>query len=194
MKVIPVLVATAAVVAAGCAQIPSDTYKVYIDPNFTTMQQESILIALQEWQDAVASYDGGVALTLTPVIAPFEECGSVECEHVITIRWDTMAQLDASVDADALGTTSRYSAGDWANIWAGVDGNDADPTTFHTMILHELGHGMGLHHTGPGTLMYYEMGPNDPGYVTCLDVGQWANVRGTELPNVCHQVGDAPAK
>jgi hypothetical protein len=186
MKGIVVLTAASALLSYGCAGTPGDAYTVYIDSNFTIAQQQSILSALDEWHQAVASYDAGVALTFYPVVGSFQECGTMECEHAITIRWDTMAQLDAMIGVDALGRTSHHSVGDWANIWMPVDGKDADPTTFHTAILHELGHGMDLEHTGPGTLMYYQVGADNPGYVTCADVAQWASWRGTVLPVACH--------
>lgn len=49
------------------------------------------------------------------------------------------------------------------------------------VFAHEMGHAMGLLHTGPGTLMY-PYGDKGSKTVTVADVAQWYHVRGKNAP------------
>jgi hypothetical protein len=148
-----------ALLLAGCVR---DAYVIHPDPGVAP----SVLDAAQA---AVEAWTAHVPVTIRLDGAP---CGVVPaagdvCLHPIaaipSLPWEP-------------GTLAGVTA--FNEIWIAEPLLErASPAQRQRLIAHELGHAMGLLHTGPGTLMYpYASGGAMT--VTPADVAQWYAVRG----------------
>jgi hypothetical protein len=165
MKILPAIFS---MLTLGCArQSPYTTeYNVYIDPAFT--DPSSVMDALESWEMATN-------VVFLPALEN-RACSDTDF-GCISIHPTTSDVLDADEHRDqTLGMTvwhrditGHNSYSGWANVYVT---DDFDQQT----ILHELGHSLGLNHTGDGTLMC--------AYTTCAaeaitpaDIAQYADLR-----------------
>jgi hypothetical protein len=157
--------------------VPSNDYIIYISPSFTADQQRALTQAVAAWQDTLLW--GHQPAILSAVIAD----GCDMCEDSIVITPNTAANIQSQTGDDGAIGVTYYHQGvvDWATIQDSTDGWDNSFENFYLTALHELGHGMGLKHTGPGTVMCADTGCA-VNWVTQTDINQWATLRG--LPTV----------
>jgi hypothetical protein len=89
----------------------------------------------------------------------------------------------------ALGITARDGWHNSSDVWiamdrvyvhfsqAGFQGDELNAPSFRQVVMHEMGHSMGLPHLPENSLMYYQQS-NAAFRVTCADVGQYLSLRG----------------
>lgn len=140
MKAFKILACVVALGSAACAQKPSSHYSVYIDPTMNAYDTDAMLSGLQSWEQSVnVTFDTKIGLPFTTE------------EHQIVLHASTKADVaKRGVEGD-IGVTFRDEEQDRADIYYGLD--LTNESTLHVEIRHELGHAMGLSHTGAGSLM-----------------------------------------
>jgi hypothetical protein len=146
------LVAATLGCAVGWQPNPSMHYHLKIDPSFSTEEAQAITDAATEWQmrsGAYVSFDGDPR-------APTD---------LISFERGTWFDMSRNFDG-SLGESIFEGQSTRIILYEGLD-----MTTFHQTVVHEIGHAIGLVHTGPGTIMCkdtacatYE--------VTCADLAQ----------------------
>src|SRR5271154_4301191 len=156
---------------AGCNTAPGDSYQVYIDPAFTTDQQQAILQACQEWEDNVPVH----------LQVSISECSGKHNRQICL-------HSNPSTSVDFLGQThvSEGVAGDTRGDTSGLGGTDGGEIELYVNLItshqaqlsqvaeHEIAHAMGLsHHVGA-----FLMNPEYGYPLSCDDVQQWYYVRG----------------
>ena len=153
----------------GCVgwQEGSGHYKVYLDPNFTQDKQVLVKQAVNKWETMV---DREVTFRYTN--------NWKQENNLITISPGTIESLtniygdlnDAKEGQDVLGET--HYEGTSSLIFVAID---MEPPNFLETTEHELGHALGLEHSGLGTVMYWSQdGAADE--VVCADVQQFCEV------------------
>jgi hypothetical protein len=146
---------------------PPLEYSVSIDPMFASDQIDSVAAAVDAWNKAIP------ALHLTYVIAP---CTTPSAQQAcLSPAFDPPDPSD-----DVVGETTRGAA-DSSSVKIFVariraTTYNADALTQQTAA-HELGHAMGLQHSGTETLMAADV-PNQAPSITSADIAQFWAVRG----------------
>lgn len=166
----------------GCANY-SDGYEINISPKFSTDQIDTITSAAQSWLNAV---NDPRQLKFTAVI---RECdvGNTNRDHVICIFPESQEMTDMRCIASEahglypIGCTHRSDFSDTANISISKD-IITDNAQLLMVSAHEIGHAMGLSHTGAGTIMCSSVGCTSLA-PTCKDVNQYVSLRG--MTNAC---------
>jgi hypothetical protein len=177
--------------AAGCsvgsAPKPGMSYTVMVDPNFTVyylpdgsvnnvLLMPDILTALDSWTALIPALNlkvvigkpTGAAQEIGLVAGTTEQqtADSIQ-EHEDLAGWTTPNRDNDSASIVLFGAAMRATATKYNIPW----------DTFAQMVVaHELGHAMGLFHTGTGTLMCANPGCAVPAPTT-LDVIQFQRVR-----------------
>jgi len=165
-----------AALAAACGNFPDrpgSSFDVYVDPAFGP-QLGDVVAAVDAWQSAAPG------LVMRVQIAALV-CDS-SCTHTITIHPSTTAAIAAAnhvASFDPFGSCDREWHDDhngereYANISVA---SDISPDDWHKVVLHEIGHGLALQHTGSGTVM---CSPTDCGAssITPADVAQYQGLR-----------------
>ena len=146
-------------VVAACNPSPGEDYQVWIDPAFEG-QTDTIFQALDDWR---RSTDNGVQFHTW--LRDDDASGQT---YVIAIHRESTADIQTICrNPKVIGCTisNAVEVGVWANIYL--------PAPVKLQVaLHELGHGMGLVHTGPGTVMCKDEDCASPD-ITCADVQQY---------------------
>lgn len=162
MRHVAALIACLAV--TGCAGPRGEHYTVAIDP---AMAEETpvILAALDDWS-------GNTAVTFTTVIAA---CPGLK-DGLICIVRDDGGVTARGVTAGGLRTLA------YTHVDSAIDGGIVHLDLSHptwpmqTIAAHEIGHAMGLQHTGPGAIMSVDL-PHASLTVTSEDAAQWRSLR-----------------
>jgi predicted Zn-dependent protease len=157
---------TAAVLLTGCQFKFGSHYQVKIDPNFSADQQDQVFHSIEKWQDVSSN-----SVTFNTVIA---SCNIANDKNEICVHASSQAQINS------LSGTDNYSG------YTEAEGNNSDVyipldtlqpgAIFLTTIEHELGHALGLVHTGKGTVMCASSTCAAP-EVTCADIQQYDSLR-----------------
>lgn len=155
---------------AGAASAWAMAYQVRIDPAFDADQVEAIA-------SAAASWEAVVPVALDVVVATCSE-GSAPA-GVVCIRPTMEAVLRAAHDGVNVGAWTYYQQNS-ADVLAATD-MPGGALYFQQALAHELGHAMGLVHTGPGTVMYAIHDADMASGPTSADAAQWAALRDLSL-------------
>jgi hypothetical protein len=186
------LIASALVLTSACAPTPDypTQYTVLIDPAFDALgEMPQVMEGLQLWEVATG-------VTFIPVISNvvcdkdtsvFSPDNSDTCHHAFSIHPDTHDDLVSKFnDTTLIGYCRGWSlrnagsvVGAWSNVYV-----QYNTSAFAETLQHEVGHALGLVHTGPGTLMCWNTDCS-PGQITCDDVQQYRALRGIsfDLPS-----------
>jgi predicted Zn-dependent protease len=159
-KVFVTLVLTA-LACVGCVG-PLDHYRVTLDPSLSTAETDALTGALADWSAKTGHQDlFEVQMAPCDVAADRGEPGAICIGHSDDLPADRSAELVKWTDGQ--GGVIRMS--------------DRASGILPQAAAHELGHAMGLVHTGEGTLMAPMPDEAAPS-VTEADVAQWRSVRG----------------
>jgi hypothetical protein len=162
----------------GCAAPPrphATHYRVEIDPAFPDYATPSALDAVQQWRDAAPG------LTIDVVVS---RC-SLAPEAICLRAADNLSE-----HAGKIGWTDEDPSQDAAEIVVLATHRTVEMTK---LIAHELGHGIGLLHTGPGTVMCGDVECSADA-VTCRDVEQFWATRPASLRFAACPCGVASAR
>jgi hypothetical protein len=174
---LPVLLLALPLLATMIGCLPgtlASEYTVKISPNFTPDEQYVIIAAADAWAAAIPELKMNVVITL---------CDALE-NGVICINPDTHADIvSRSGDPNAIETTHTESGlfadNTYTGGWGGKDGGQVFLDTAAPLLIgaeHEMGHAMGLSHTGQGTVMCgnSRCATSD---ISAIDVAQWRAYR-----------------
>lgn len=153
--------------AATPASGPGMTYSVAIDPSFTTDEAEAITAGIESWSAAVPQLHVTYAIAACSSPAPNQVC-----MHPNSSPPDPTDDIvgDTQLEGDDNSTVLIYVAR--------IDAAMASPSGLvQQTAAHEMGHAMGLKHSGTGTLMAADVMNQSP-VVTTADIGQFWSVRG----------------
>jgi hypothetical protein len=147
--------ALAYVLASTCAACgavaPSSHYSVTLSPQLSAADVETTYEAIEAWQFAL---DGKLSADVS-----IGSCG--DADHSICVE-----PGDASdVTGAEIGSTTRWAETDHAIVYL-MPGSGVRTAT------HEVGHAMGLIHTGEGSVMCKDTGCASDA-PTAIDVAQW---------------------
>lgn len=143
---------------SGCAPGPSMSYTVHISPSFAPQEQEWIVSAVDDWMWKVRG------LQLHASIADCDGGDNEICFHPVT-GYTTFC-----------GYTQPHDSG-YQDIRMYEDAPGWTVPYYQAIAAHELGHALGLHHTGKGTLMYPDRDALGALTVQPADVEQFWEVR-----------------
>lgn len=137
-------------------------YNIYIQSTFNASELTDVDTAIQLWRSAIPS------LTLNETVS--DACPVAE--HTICI-----ANSDATATV-AFGYTIRDSEMDNATATILPSLQQWNHPELQTTVAHEIGHALGLVHTGEGTLMYPtgDFGAT-PAVLTQTDIDQFWSLR-----------------
>jgi hypothetical protein len=152
----------------GCAPIPSNEYTAWLSPALSSAMKQNVRDAISRWEMAVP-----VSWTILDQDSQGRNNDSFNWEFYPMSE----NQLISKGFHGDLGVTHwEIAPGDHGYIM--LDDQLTDPWEISVMNAHELGHTMGLEHTGAGTLMFPSIGQGQAGEITCQDQEQYAHIRG----------------
>lgn len=167
----------------GCRDIvlPANHYTVYVDPAFMTYT-DKVINNIQQWSDTATEYDTPMYFTfILKKKDCFKECVAGEFS-ISPIEPVPLLQLASQFadPADIIGIAIRNLDDDHCSAYV-LDDLSSD-TERATTVKHEAGHCLGLHHTGPGTIMFPIFGKDQAKDVSCVDIQQLAKIRNEIIP------------
>jgi|ERR1019366_517463 hypothetical protein len=163
----------------GCSsevdkRIYTNSYTVDINPNVLDAN-DTVLNSLKAWED-IAGVKFNIAIN--------DKVCDDSCIDEFTISMRPMSDF-ASIDPNDCGDDSCIALTSFSNTFSSVMIGDTvvagvDNYTFQQTAIHEIGHALGLIHTGSGTIMcaYQSCEPTD---ITCEDLNQYNSLRGYTL-------------
>jgi Matrixin len=164
----------------GCSSAPPDK-RIYtnvytVDINLNVLDaNDTVLNSLKAWENI-----SGVKFN----IAINDKVCDDSCFDEFTISMRSRSDF-ASIDPNDCGDDSCIALTSFSDTFSNVMIGDTvvagvDNYTFPQTATHEIGHALGLIHTGPGTIMcvYQSCEPID---ITCEDLNQYNKLRGYPL-------------
>ena len=155
----------------GCHTQPSNNYSAYLSPELSDIIRTETIENFGKWELAAAQYD----LHFT-IVDDYESCN----DYCFSYYDASYKELNTSPGTTYVGWTHCTSY-DCTQGTIYLDDQLTDDNEQRTMIAHEIGHSLGLVHTGPGTLMFPGYGKGQPNAITCGDIEQYASVRGYKI-------------
>ena len=165
--------------ATSCGGL-SNHYDVKIDPSFSPEQRANVAQALYAWTQAVPELSFSISMEDCPV--------TIKSDQICIIN-TSLAYVKQREQSDALAFTWTNNVDQNSECYIPTDDPiSQDQAAQVEIITHELGHALGLSHTGPGTIMCVSAWEEGTGcgseFITCQDVGQYKILRGEQAP-VC---------
>lgn len=140
---------------------PTHHYNLDIETGFTANQYGMVIDAADRW---TAATDGFITFGLI---------GYRGDPTTITVTGMSVADLDAKY-GDGYAGMCQWTGGENSDLYLS---NNVDDIKFEHIAEHELGHSLGLDHTGPGTVMCKSIGCSSQD-ITCADVEQFCRIWG----------------
>ena len=137
-------------------------YRVIFADGIETANLQGITLSVQEaahdWQYATGDF---ITFTFDPFDA--ESDGTITVHGIDTVD----LRQKPSTSSDSVGITYWHLQS--SDVWVTDDWGNADQK--RRTVTHEMGHAIGLQHTGSDTIMYYEINAGSP-IIACGDVQQ----------------------
>jgi len=162
---------------AGCAVKPGNSYVIVMDESLSPSIQEDVRTAVANWETIL---DGSLETMIVSGHCFGPEALTHDMDHVICIQASPLSALESNFGAPNydVGLTHFEPMTDTSVIYLPMDLDKNFIETYMVEIIsHELGHGMGLNHTQPGTLMCWS-GNCAAVEIQCSDASQWRVIRG----------------
>lgn len=138
---------------------PTHHYDLDIETGFTSDQHKMIVQAGESW---TAATNGMI------IFGQIDHAGD---PTTITVTGMPIADLQSKW-GDGTAGVCWWTGGENSDLYLSTD---VDPDTFKHIALHELGHALGLDHTGSGTVMCAYNSCASHG-ITCADVEQFCRI------------------
>jgi len=143
---------------------PQLTYQVYIDNSFSKEEKQTIIKAFNNWQKATTN------------IVSFELQYTGEelyCEYCINVIAKNLKFVQSRQTPEAVAITRFFSAKENTAIYIAMDyirlNLSEDKRLFMRVMIHEVGHTIGLNHDRNGTVMADRIDASS-NKITCRDL------------------------